>query len=79
MNETKSKRPLKFTFSLMIFLPFLRMRTESHLAITVKPLFSGVAGDRRSVEVSAHGSVVMTHAKFTALALVSNFFTSVLL
>jgi hypothetical protein len=55
------------------------MRTEFLLAVSVKPLTSGVARDRGSVEVSAHGSVVMTQAKFTALSPVSNFFTAVLL
>jgi hypothetical protein len=56
-----------------------RMRAEFHLAVTVKPLTSGVAGDRGSVDVSAQESVVTTQAKFTSLTPVSNFFTSVLL
>jgi hypothetical protein len=55
------------------------MHTEFHLGVSVKQLTSGVADDRESVDVSAHGSVVTTQAKFIALALVSNFFTSVLL
>jgi hypothetical protein len=55
------------------------MRAKFHLAVTVKPLTSGVAGDRESVDVSAHGSVAMTHTKYTAVTPVSNFFTSVLL
>jgi hypothetical protein len=56
-----------------------RMRSEFHFAVAVKPLTSGVAGDQGCVDVSHHGGLVMTQAKFTALAPVSNFFTYVLL
>jgi hypothetical protein len=39
----------------------------------IKPLTSGVAGDRENADVWAQGSYVMTQEKFIALTLVSKF------